>query len=63
MQQISDFIENQKQEVKYKKKENNLLTSLKNWREIAVNKDINGARLISGNQTCTAVGLGLIAED
>ena len=44
-------------------KQGNKALELKNWDKISINNDQNGKLLISGTQTETALGLGMIAQD
>ena len=39
------------------------LHRLKNWNQIAINKDTHGKLLMGGNQTMTAIALGMIGQD
>ena len=36
---------------------------LKNWNQISINKDIQGKLLMDGNQTMTAIALGMVGQD
>ena len=36
---------------------------LKHWKDIAINKDINGRALLRGHQPEVAIGLGMVAQD
>ena len=39
------------------------LHRLRNWNQIAINKDTHGKLLMGGNQTMTAIALGMIGQD
>ena len=36
---------------------------LRNWKSIAINKDTQGKLLMAGNQTMTAIALGMVGQD
>ena len=62
MKNLKAFFDQELKEIKGAKIQTEAL-KLKHWRDIAINKDIDGQALLRGHQPEVAIGLGMVAQD